>query len=944
MYDNNNVINIIYLIDITFSMKKYSNLINSISKINKKLLINFRNIKIGYVFYKDFKTSKYNINNEDSYDHIKIYPLSSKNIYIPKDIEFSGGYDYSEDWANPINSISKIIDENDNENIVIHLCDSNAHGPRFSDYDNDINDINIKEENLLIESLKQCKIKNIKFIGIILNNFPRKSFLECQKIYRNISGYYDLLDLTNNNEDFINCIIEKISNCLDNKNFINETYNNETNIIDESNFIFKDLLIIMKPLYEIEKYKGKKFKFLPDIKINNLEDFGIEQGFIGDCYLISSILSMISKFPLIFNYIFPDFNNYNERTEKIDMFIYEKGIKKLISFNNTYATYNGQLLFSKPYNYVFCGICLEKGYASSKCDNNKIKSGYLNINKGGFGYYAFESILGAKCECYISNDINSNIIRIGYKYINREKLKYKIKKYIDLEGLITFGIYYEFGGGHSYSLQGYKIDKNGELLIEIINPHRKGHYSTENIIFSKDKDTDNKKKLENIKKNNLNKKPIIDENDFKNNECKQSLSNYENNGYLIMEFDTFFKWYGTIEMCDPMFGCYEQIIEFIPNGEKNHIFNFIVKNKTKFKAYIFIEEKLNNIEKYRIKLRYKKGNIIYNDQIENNNKLIYEVLEPGFYTIEISINNSLFDMEIKDIIYLKIQSYDDLEIKTIIDNGIIKLGYNCFEIYEHMKFIKEFIYEFSKIIKDKNIGLFNELFKIMPREKNINNPLNNISNIQNIININNFFIDYHNTMDGFFVEIILKDEWKPFFIAEYRHSNNIYNIYTPYGNGRTSKDGHLKDFNKILEKIKNPESEIKKRDEKIAPKNPSSSPKLLNIIRGLIDNDNINLINDKKNNRNNNSKILPNNNYIHKVVDIIYLVDSTGSMGEQVKLVSNLVIEYSNQLNKNYPNIDFQFGIIFYNDPIDCPSDFNDFFQLTKNVNDIKNFCNNWKT
>ena len=46
-----------------------------------------------------------------------------------------------------------------------------------------------------------------------------------------------------------------------------------------------------------------------------------------------------------------------------------------------------------------------------------------------------------------------------------------------------------------------------------------------------------------------------------------------------MEFKTFFKWYSCIDMCDPMVGYYEQIIEFIPNGNKKHSFKFKVKEK-----------------------------------------------------------------------------------------------------------------------------------------------------------------------------------------------------------------------------------------------------------------------------------------------------------------------------------------------------------------------------
>ena len=63
------------------------------------------------------------------------------------------------------------------ENIVIHLCDSNTHGTKFFDYDNNNN-----EEILLIIALQQCRIKNIKFIGLLIDDFARKSFLECKKL------------------------------------------------------------------------------------------------------------------------------------------------------------------------------------------------------------------------------------------------------------------------------------------------------------------------------------------------------------------------------------------------------------------------------------------------------------------------------------------------------------------------------------------------------------------------------------------------------------------------------------------------------------------------------------------------------------------------------------------------------------------------------------------
>ena len=76
--------------------------------------------------------------------------------------------------------------------------------------------------------------------------------------------------------------------------------------IDESNFEFNGLFVKMKHLYHIRKYRDEKFTFLPKKEINNFNSYiksgktyGTCQGYIGDCYLISSIISMLN-IPLIF--------------------------------------------------------------------------------------------------------------------------------------------------------------------------------------------------------------------------------------------------------------------------------------------------------------------------------------------------------------------------------------------------------------------------------------------------------------------------------------------------------------------------------------------------------------------------------------------------------------------------------------------------------------------
>ena len=85
-------------------------------------------------------------------------------------------------------------------------------------------------------------------------------------------------------------------------------------------------------------------------------------------------------------------------------------------------------------------------------------------------------------------------------------------------------------------------------------------------------------------------------------------------------------------------------------------------------------------------------------------------------------------------------------------------------------------------------------------------------------------------------------------------------------------------------------------------------------------------------------------NYINKNIDIVYLMDSTASMGDEVKIASNLLIQHAGALNKNTHEYNFQFGFVYYNDPIDINTDYNDFLQLTKDINKAGRFCENWKT
>ena len=166
--------------------------------------------------------------------------------------------------------------------------------------------------------------------------------------------------------------------------------------------------------------KPSGLEFLPKIdeksdlvELIRNKKIGIKQGsFIGDCYLITSILSIIfSTFPVV-NYIFPESNEYDEFSDDIRMLVFENGIRKEILFNNTYPlNENYEYIFGKPMDHSFWPICIEKGYAayysnksrnifSSKPKEFTIKSGYENI-QGGQEYKVFNFLFGNIVYCII---------------------------------------------------------------------------------------------------------------------------------------------------------------------------------------------------------------------------------------------------------------------------------------------------------------------------------------------------------------------------------------------------------------------------------------------------------------------------------------------------------------------------------------------------------------
>ncbi len=78
--------------------------------------------------------------------------------------------------------------------------------------------------------------------------------------------------------------------------------------------------------------------------------------------------------------------------------------------------------------------------------------------------------------------------------------------------------------------------------------------------------------------------------------------------------------------------------------------------------------------------------------------------------------------------------------------------------------------------------------------------------------------------------------------------------------------------------------------------------------------------------------------YPKKTFDVIYMVDATGSMSGSIENVKKYCVEIANILKNQMMLYDFKFGAVFYRDPIDSPSDKNDYYNLTSETVNLQNF------
>ena len=69
--------------------------------------------------------------------------------------------------------------------------------------------------------------------------------------------------------------------------------------------------------------------------------------------------------------------------------------------------------------------------------------------------------------------------------------------------------------------------------------------------------------------------------------------------------------------------------------------------------------------------------------------------------------------------------------------------------------------------------------------------------------------------------------------------------------------------------------------------------------------------------------------------DLLFLIDATGSMGPYINAARNETENISKELRKSYPEMNFQYGYVFYRDPVDSKGDKHEVINLTDNVNSL---------
>ena len=82
-------------------------------------------------------------------------------------------------------------------------------------------------------------------------------------------------------------------------------------------------------------------------------------------------------------------------------------------------------------------------------------------------------------------------------------------------------------------------------------------------------------------------------------------------------------------------------------------------------------------------------------------------------------------------------------------------------------------------------------------------------------------------------------------------------------------------------------------------------------------------------------KILSDVNSAINEFDIVFIIDATGSMSSYIEAAKSEAKNISEELSKKFPDMDFQYGYVFYRDPIDSKGDKHEIINLTNDVNSL---------
>ena len=83
------------------------------------------------------------------------------------------------------------------------------------------------------------------------------------------------------------------------------------------------------------------------------------------------------------------------------------------------------------------------------------------------------------------------------------------------------------------------------------------------------------------------------------------------------------------------------------------------------------------------------------------------------------------------------------------------------------------------------------------------------------------------------------------------------------------------------------------------------------------------------------NKILSDSTTQEKLFDLLFVIDATGSMSNYIRAAKDETENISKELRTLYPEYNFQYGYIFYRDPIDSHDDKHEIINLTDQVNTL---------